>query len=66
MNPQGKKQKRKRSIVGARDVSLAMSALGRIGGLARSQKMTPEERRASALKASRAAAAARRKKAKAK
>jgi hypothetical protein len=43
-----------------------MSALGRVGGLARAQKMTPEERRAIALKASKAAAAARSKKAKAK
>jgi hypothetical protein len=63
MNQQGKKQKRKKGIVGARDVSVAMSALGRIGGLARAQKMSSEERRASALKASKAAAEARRKKA---
>ena len=47
-----------------REASLAMAELGRIGGLARAQKMTPEERRASALKASKAAAKARTKKAK--
>lgn len=62
MSPKGRPKKK---IVADREVSLAMSALGRVGGLARSQKMTPEERRASALKASEAAAAARRKKAKA-
>jgi hypothetical protein len=46
-----------------RRVSEAMSALGRIGGHARAEKMSAEERRASAIKASKAAAAARTKKA---
>ena len=45
-------------------VSEALSALGRIGGKARAERMSPEERRASALKASKAAAAARTRKAK--
>jgi len=36
-----------------------MSALGRIGGHARAEKMSAEERRASAIKASKAAAQAR-------
>jgi len=40
-----------------------MTALGRIGGKARAKKMSAEERRASALKASKAAAEARTKKA---
>jgi hypothetical protein len=40
-----------------------MSILGRIGGQARAEKMSPEERRASAIKASRAAAKARTEKA---
>ena len=40
-----------------------MTALGRIGGKARAKKMSPEERRASALRASKAAAEARTKKA---
>jgi hypothetical protein len=47
-----------------RIVSKAMSALGRIGGKARAEKMTPAARRASAIKASRAAAKARTKRAK--
>jgi hypothetical protein len=42
-----------------RRVSEAMSALGRIGGQARAEKLSPEERRASAIKASQAAAKAR-------
>ena len=42
-----------------RRVSVAMSALGRIGGQARAEKLSPEERRASAIKASKAAAKAR-------
>jgi hypothetical protein len=42
----------------------AAVALGRAGGLARAQNLTPEERRRSALKASRAAARARTRKAK--
>ena len=42
-----------------RRVSEAMSVLGRIGGHARAEKMSPEERRASAIKASKAAAKAR-------
>jgi hypothetical protein len=42
-----------------RRVSEAMSALGRIGGQARAEKLSPEERRASAIKASKAAAKAR-------
>jgi hypothetical protein len=41
----------------------AAVALGRAGGLARAQNLTAEERRRSALKASKAAAKARRKKA---
>jgi len=40
--------------------------MGRLGGLARAKSMTPEQRRKSALKASRAAAVARTKRAKAK
>jgi hypothetical protein len=40
-------------------VSVAMSALGRVGGLARAEKLSAEERRASAIKASKAAAKAR-------
>lgn len=43
--------------------SKALSMLGRIGARARMEKLTAEERRAIAIKASRAAAAARRKKA---
>jgi hypothetical protein len=50
----------------ARLASEAAAEFGRLGGEARAAKMTPEERRASALKASKAAAAARRKKAKTK
>ena len=46
-----------------RRVSEAMSALGRIGGQARAEKLSQEERRASAIKASKAAAEARTKKA---
>jgi hypothetical protein len=46
-----------------RRVSEAMSALGRIGGHARAEKMSAEERRASAIKASKAAAKARTEKA---
>jgi hypothetical protein len=46
-----------------RRVSEAMSALGRIGGHARAEKMSAEERRASAIKASKAAAQARTEKA---
>jgi hypothetical protein len=46
-----------------RRVSEAMSALGRIGGQARAEKLSSEERRASAIKASKAAAEARTKKA---
>jgi hypothetical protein len=42
-----------------RRVSEAMRALGRIGGHARAEKMSAEERRASAIKASKAAAMAR-------
>jgi len=40
--------------------------MGRLGGLARAKAMTPEQRRKSALKASRAAAVARTKRAEAK
>jgi hypothetical protein len=47
-------------------ISQAMRLAGSIGGKARAAKMTPEERHASALKASKAAAEARRKKATAK
>jgi hypothetical protein len=50
----------------ARKVRLASEAaaeFGRLGGNARAAKMTPEDRRVSALKASKAAAEARRKKA---
>ena len=49
-----------------RIVSQAMSELGRIGGRARARngQLTPEERLASALKASKAAAKARTRKAK--
>jgi hypothetical protein len=46
-----------------RRVSVAMSALGRIGGKARAEKLSAEERRASAMKASKAAAEARTRKA---
>jgi hypothetical protein len=46
-----------------RRVSEAMSILGRIGGQARAEKMSPEERRAGAIKASKAAAKARTEKA---
>jgi hypothetical protein len=42
-----------------------LSALGRVGGKTRAENMSPEERRAGAIKASRAAALARTKKAKA-
>jgi hypothetical protein len=42
----------------------AMVEIGRKGGLARAKALTPEERRKSALKASKAAAASRKKKAK--
>jgi hypothetical protein len=42
----------------------AMVEIGRKGGLARAKVLTPEERRKSALKASKAAAASRKKKAK--
>jgi hypothetical protein len=41
----------------------AGKSTGRLGGLTRAQNMTAKERRASALKASKAAAAARKKKA---
>jgi len=41
-----------------------MQSRGKRGGLARAQNLTPEQRRRSALKASRAAAAARTKRAK--
>jgi len=44
----------------------AMMEVGRRGGLARARSMTPEQRRQSALKASRAAAIARTRRAKAK
>ena len=44
----------------------ALAATGRKGGIARAKKMTPEQRKASATKASKAAAKARTKKAKAK
>jgi len=44
--------------------SKVLSALGRIGAKARNEKLTPEERRAIAIKASRAAAKARKAKAK--
>jgi len=40
-----------------------LAAIGRKGGLARAKKMTPEERRASATKASKAAAKVRSRKA---
>jgi len=40
-----------------------MSRLGQIGGRARAEKLTPEQRRQSAIKASKAAAKARKKKA---
>ncbi len=56
MNRRGRPKKK---LIADREVSLAMSSLGRIGGLARAQKMSPEERRASAFKASNAAAEAR-------
>jgi len=42
----------------------AMVEIGRKGGLARAKALTPEERRKSALKASKAAAASRKRKAK--
>jgi hypothetical protein len=44
--------------------SAYFSELGKKGGKARAQKLTPEQRRASATKASKAAALARSKKAK--
>jgi len=47
-------------------ISDVMKALGRRGGFARAQNMSAKERRASALKASKAAAEARKKKARAK
>ena len=56
----------KTKAVKARLASEAATEFGRLGGLSRAAKMTPGERRASALKASKAAAEARRKKAKAK
>jgi hypothetical protein len=43
-----------------------LRALGRVGGKTRAENMSPEERRAGAIKASRAAALARTTKAKAK
>jgi hypothetical protein len=45
------------------DVSKYMAEVGRKGGKARLKTMTPEQRRASARKASKAAAEARKKKA---
>lgn len=45
-------------------IQKVMAELGRRGGTARAKSMTAKERRASALKASKAAAAARTKKAK--
>jgi hypothetical protein len=50
--------------VGEETISRVMRELGQRGGRARAQSMTAKERRESALKASRAAAAARTKKAK--
>ena len=47
----------------ARLTSEALSVLGRIGGRARAEKLTPEERKRIAIKASKAAAVARTKKA---
>jgi hypothetical protein len=59
-----KRPKRSRTkAVKARAASEAATEFGRLGGKARAAKMTPEERRASAIKASRAAALARTKKA---
>jgi hypothetical protein len=61
------KQKRpKKYLTKSRKIKLtsdAMSALGWVGGKARAAKLSPEERRAIAEKASKAAAAARTKRA---
>ncbi len=52
------------TIMDKADVSKYMAEVGRKGGKARLTTMTPEQRRASARKASKAAAAARKRKAK--
>jgi len=64
MSTRPKKYKTKAVLV--RLASEAATKYGRMGGRARAAKMSPEERRASALKASLAAAEARTKKAKSK
>ena len=54
----------KTKAVKARLASEAATEFGRLGGEARAEKLSPERRREIALKASKAAAEARRKKAK--
>jgi hypothetical protein len=53
-----------RSIKLTAEAKYLLSELGRVGGKARAENMSPQERRASAIKASRAAALARTTKAK--